>query len=113
MKNQILTTIIVFVALFQFSTFKANGQFKKSYIPDNGYWVLVSNIHVKKVTTVQFYNLEHQLIYEEVIKDQKMDLKRVKTLRCLKKGLETALLAWNQQKKAIYNKDWVAMNFKN
>jgi hypothetical protein len=112
MKNQIFTTLIIAMALIQFSTSKGNAQSRAACTPVNGYWVLVSNINIKKETTVQFYNNAHQLVYEEVVKGQKMDLSRLKTLRCLKRGLDSALIAYNRQNKALYNKDWVAMNLK-
>jgi len=112
MKNQFLTSVIVVVAFLQLAVPDAKSQSRAACVPNNGYWILVSNLRVKKVTTVQFYTNEHQLIYEEVVRNQKMDMKRLKTLRCLKRGLDSALIAWNSQKQALYNKDWVAVNMR-
>ncbi|WP_069659146.1 hypothetical protein [Arcticibacter eurypsychrophilus] len=110
MKNLFITTGIVIITLLFAST--GSAQSRTACIPKTGYWVLVSNIHVKKATTVQFYTDAHQLIYEEQVKDQKLNLNRLKTLRCLRKGLDSALIAWNQQKKAVYNKNCIAANLK-
>ena len=112
MKSKFLKVAIAFVASVQLSISDVKAQSRAACVPKDGYWILVSNLHVKKVTTVQFYTNENQLIYEEVVRDQKMDLKRLKTLRCLKKGLDAALVAWNFQKQALYNKDWVAANLR-
>ncbi|WP_345955957.1 hypothetical protein [Mucilaginibacter sp. PAMB04168] len=73
---------------------------------------MVGNKNVKKVTTVQFYSIENQLIYQEEVRNQKINVNRLKTLRCLKKGLDPALIAWNLEKQAIYNKNWMAVNLK-
>jgi len=107
------TYFILLIATFGLLSLSlsADAQSRSACVPKNGYWVLVSNVNVKNVTTVQFYNEENQLMYEEVVRDHKVNINRLKTLRCLKKGLDTVLVAWNQQKKALYNKDWVAMNF--
>lgn len=112
MKSKFLFITICVVAIFQLSLSAAKAQTRTACIPKDGYWVLVSNLNIKKVTTVQFYTNEHQLIYEEVVRNHKMDLKRLKTLRCLKRGLDSALVAWNNQKQALYNKDWVAVNLR-
>jgi len=107
------TYFILLIATFGLLSLSlsADAQSRSACVPKNGYWVLVSNVNVKNVTTVQFYNEENQLMYEEVVRDHKVNINSLKTLRCLKKGLDTVLVAWNQQKKALYNKDWVAMNF--
>jgi hypothetical protein len=112
MKNQFSTVIIVVLALVQLSVSKATGQSRAACVPVNGYWVLVSNVHVKNKTTVQFYNNENLLMYEEVVQGQKMDISKLKTLRSLKKGLDYAFIAYNQQKKALFDKNWVAVNLK-
>ena len=111
MKKTYFILIIATIGMLQLSSVSASAQSRSACVPKNGYWVLVSNVNVKNVTTVQFYNEENQLMYEEIVRGQKMNINRLKTLRCLKKGLDTVLVAWNQQKKALYNKDWVAMNF--
>jgi len=112
MKNKVLKIVLAVVAFIVFTVVETKAQSRGECIPENGYWVLVSNLKVKKVTTVRFYTNEHQLIYEEVVRNHKMDLKRLKTLRCLKRGLDSALIAWNRQKQPLFTKDWVAVNMK-
>jgi hypothetical protein len=112
MKNQFLKIVLAVVAFIVFTVVEAKSQSRGECIPENGYWVLVSNLKVKNVTTVRFYTNEHHLIYEETVRNHKMDLKRLKTLRCLKRGLDSALIAWNQMKQPLFTKDWVAVNMK-
>jgi hypothetical protein len=112
MKNQFLTTVFIAMALLQFACPKATAQTRATYTSTDGFWVLVTNEHVKNETTVQYYNNDKQLIYEEQVHEQKMNLNRLKTWRCLKKGLDSALMAWNQQKQGQYNKNWVAVIFR-
>ena len=111
MKNHFITASMILMTLLFAST--GYAQSRTACIPKTGYWVLVSNVKEKKMTTVQFYTDAHQLIYEDRVTDQKLNLNRLKTLRCLRKGLDSALIAWNQQKKAQYDKNWIASNMKN
>lgn len=82
---------------------------KKNTIPDNGFWELVSNIHVKKTTLVQYYTNDGNLIYEEKITGVKLNPERRKTLMRLKEGLEEAMIAWNEKKETLHDKNWVSI----
>jgi hypothetical protein len=112
MKNQLFTAVGIVFLIFNLSALKVHAQSRKECVSANGYWVLVSNNNVKNVTTVQFYNIEDQLIYQEEVRNQKININRLKTLRCLRKGLDSALVAWNREKQALYNKNWMAVNLK-
>ncbi|MFT3823946.1 MAG: hypothetical protein QM731_08495 [Chitinophagaceae bacterium] len=92
----------------------AQGKTQKipPYIPDNGFWVIVTNIKVKKEATVQYYNDDKELIYEEKIVGRRLNLKRKKTLLCLKKVLDHALSAFHEEKHKIVDKNWVAASLK-
>ncbi|WP_345951986.1 hypothetical protein ABDD95_11225 [Mucilaginibacter sp. PAMB04274] len=110
MKNLFFTAVAFF--LFNLSDLQVKAQSRAECISSNGYRVLVGNKNVKKVTTVQFYSIENQLIYQEEVRNQKININRLKTLRCLKKGLDSALIALNLEKQAIHNKNWMAVNLK-
>jgi len=111
MKNQLLAAFSIAV-LLNVSALKTKAQSRAACVPKNGYWVLISNKNVKNITTVQFYNTANQIIYEEEVRNQKMNINRLNTLRSLKRGLDSALVAWNLQKQALYNKNWIAANLK-
>ena len=82
---------------------------KKSYIPEEGFWVLVSNVHEQKITTVQFYTNDRRLIYEEKVTGVKFKLNRRKTLLHLKEALGKAITAWNEKGEMLRDKNWVSM----
>ena len=72
-------------------------------IPEHGFWVIVSNINVKKQATVQFFNDGKLLIYEEEITGRKLKLNN-KTRYCLKQGLDKALAGYNSNRLVVQNK---------
>ncbi|MEO6812888.1 MAG: hypothetical protein ABI172_03095 [Ginsengibacter sp.] len=98
---------LIFLAL-SMSSIKVSAQ-KRNTIPNNGFWVLVGNIHDKTTTTVQFYTNEEKLIYEEKITGVKFNLNRRKTLLYLKEGLEKAMIAWNEKGETLRDKNWVSV----
>jgi len=102
MKRSFKAIVLVTIALF-FVQMVVIAQSKKSTIPDKGYWVIVTNIHVKKKATIQFYTDQNELIGEEVVVI-KLNPDRRKTRYRLKAGLEKALLAWNEKQDAQTNK---------
>jgi hypothetical protein len=112
MKTTFLASILMVVFLTLLHQLEVHAQSRAECVPKSGYWVLIGNVKIKKTATVQFFTDEHQLIYEEVVRNHKMDLRRLKTVRCLKRGLDSALTAWNQQKQPIFNKGWVAVNLR-
>lgn len=110
MKNLLISAAIIIISSLLLPLSGAVAQNRSSYFSDKGYWVLVSNRNIKKETTVLFYNNADELIYQEQVQGRKLDLKKLKTIRCLKKGLDSALLAWNEANSTSYNKSWVASN---
>lgn len=111
MKNKKLLAGILLTGCLLLS---AQGKAQKipAYIPQNGFWMVVSNIKVKKEAIVQYYNEEKELIYEEKIVGRRLNLKRKKTLICLKKVLDQALIAFNEEKHKIVDKHWTAIALK-
>lgn len=101
--------LLLCIAIMQLAAIPANAQRRTKYIPTDGFWQLVNTPAEKEVTTVQFYNNNRKLVYEEKITGVSFNLKKIKTLRWLKKGLEKALVAWNANKETLYDRDWVAV----
>ncbi len=109
MKKIFVLGIVVQVACFILLGFTANAQNNKSVDSQKGFWVIVSNTHVKKEATIQFYNDEKKLIYEEKITGKKLKLNKRKTIRCLEEGLDKALAAFNNDKAVLKDKGWMAV----
>ena len=94
---------IIFLAVL---AFRSNAQdsipginsTKPAWIPENGYWVVESNIKTPKHAIVYFYSDDDTMIYKEEIEGIKLNLKKEKTKMKLKKLLESALWAWEAKK---------------
>ena len=109
MQKKTMFIIILFITAMQFISPEANCQSQKrfkKYIPAEGFWILVSNTQVKHATTVQFYNNDKFLVYEEKVVNVNFKLNRAKTLRWLKEGLDKALVAFNQTHQPVKDSTW-------
>lgn len=107
-KYFLLTSLAVMSLVFSFS---ANAQFEETtsdeiiyetlktetpkWVSEIGYWVIKSNKKTPKESTVYFYNNEHNLVYQEEIKDRKLKLRK-KTLMKLKTALEEAVASYEK-----------------
>lgn len=109
MNKRFVLRIIVQVACLMLFVFAANAQNDKSAGSQKGFWVVVTNVHVKKEAIIQFYNDEKRLIYEEKITGKKLKLNKIKTIRCLEEGLDKAINAFNNDKAVLKDKGWIAM----
>ena len=107
MKKIFVPAFIMLIACFMLLTSHVNAQ-SKSDESKKGFWVVVTNKHVKREATIQFYNDEKELIYEEKITGKKLKLGKKKTIRCLEEGLDKALAAYRNDKAVLKNKDWMA-----
>lgn len=107
MKKSICFAGIMLIICLSIHT-HSKAQKTASYIPQNGFWVIVSNINTKKEAVVQYYNDDKVMIYEEKIIGRNLNLRRKKTLRSLKRVLDQALAAFKIDKHKIVDKNWVA-----
>ena len=71
---------------------------KPAWLPENGYWVVESNLKTPKHSIVYFYTDDDTLIYKEELNGVKLNPKKDQTKMKLKKLLESALWAWNAKK---------------
>ena len=85
---------------------------KVSWVPDNGYWVVESNIHTPKHSTVYFYNLSNVLVYKEEVNGVKLKLNKKRTLQNLNTVLQQSLAAWNARGVAGQNELLLAVALK-
>ena len=60
------------------------------------------------MATVQFYDLDRHLIYEERLTGIVIDVRKTATCRVLNRSLQAALLAWKENKKIQRDKGLVA-----
>lgn len=72
----------------------AIGSQAPSWVSTKGYWVVQSNKQSPKEAVVYFYNNDNILVYKKEVHDQKLNLKREKTLQQLKASLEDAVHAF-------------------
>jgi hypothetical protein len=61
------------------------------FVSEKGYWVIKSNINQPREAVVYFYTLQHELVYEEEVKNAKLNINRSRVKMRLKKALEQAI----------------------
>lgn len=97
--------VLILIALFaQVENLSAQ---QKNSNSENGFWVLESNIHDKKNTTVRFYDNNSTLMYEEKVCNCRLNIKRKKNIQYLREGLEKAYVAYNSNQKVIRDATWM------
>ena len=92
MKKILATTVLT--CLVTIISISCSAQKQKSWVPEKGHWMLVSNVHDKKTVTVQFYNDDNTLIYEEQLTNTKLNPNRKKVRRQLCLALDEAYNKW-------------------
>jgi hypothetical protein len=92
MKKKLLNALAL--PLFIFFASQTHAQSKTNFIPEKGYWQLVSNIHDGKTVTVKFYSEQNELIYEETILNTRINPDRKKVRKQLYYALQDAYKQW-------------------
>jgi hypothetical protein len=67
------------------------AQAQKVPMSSKGYWVIESNKHTPKQSTVNFYNLNSELVYQETITGKKVKVDNNHTRKALNNTLELVL----------------------
>lgn len=110
----LLPLLVIFAALpvvcFSQETQAAK---KPAWVPEKGYWVVESNIHTPKNSTLYFYNLDNVLVYKEEVRGVKIKLTKKSVRLNLKKVLDQSVAAWETQHVASENEMRVAVALKN
>lgn len=90
--KQIFLVLLVMISMAA----AAQNKSKRPCMPDNGYWVIESNIHTPRQSTVHFYSANHVLIHSEEITGRKLNVRRKKVVASLNAALDQSLLAWKK-----------------
>ena len=95
MKNLLILSIAVLLVAATAIIMPLKAQ---SWVPQNGYWEVVSTLAKPAEATVKFYDLDHHLVGEDHIKGMVVDLRERWVCRWLNKRLQAALVAWASRK---------------
>src|SRR5687767_7670918 len=112
MKKIVVVTSLLLSVAFNInaqSTLKVSQAVTAPWTPETGYWVVESNLKIRKAYMVLFYTNEGSLIYSEHISGVKLNIKKRKTLMKLKNALDATMLAWEKSKKVREN-EMLVMN---
>ncbi|MFL5742195.1 MAG: hypothetical protein ACJ75B_18370 [Flavisolibacter sp.] len=91
MKQQIIS--LVCAALFSTICMQTKAQKRADYVPEKGFWEIISNKHDKNLVTVQFYNEEKVMMYQETL-HSKLNVNRKKIRHQLYDALNEAYQTW-------------------
>lgn len=80
-----------------------------AWVSEKGYWVVESNIKTPRQHIIFFYNQHNVLVYQETLKDVKLNLNRKKVKVKLSKALDEAVVVWENQH-AFRQNESVVMN---
>lgn len=93
LKNSILAAAFTCATLFASAQKEANHNKTPRYVSNKGYWVIKSNVKQPKEAVVYFYDLQHELLYKEELKNVNLNINRTRVKMRLKKALEQAIAA--------------------
>jgi hypothetical protein len=82
------------------------------WVSEKGWWVVESNIHIRKECIIYFYNHDGVLVYKEKIEGLRINAAKRSTRLQLKQVLETSVLAWEKQHKTKENQALVISSLK-
>ena len=100
------------IALLSFSTaITAQAKIPK-WLPENGNWMVETNINKPLHSVIYFYTNEGEVIYKETLDGLRLRLEKRKVKMRLKKVLESALTAWKQNKKLAEEQQLVVSKFR-
>jgi hypothetical protein len=92
MKAILVSTVFVFLLLQSAKGFAQDR--KRPGMPEEGYWVIESNIKSPRQCTVYCYTNEHLLIYKEGFTGKKLNPAHPRVVRRMNALLHQAVLAW-------------------
>jgi len=86
-----LSMVLAFISNDSYAQRKAVG------MPDDGYWVIESNVKTPRQSTVYFYTRSQQLIGQQQFSGKKLNVSRRKVVKELNGLLYQSLVAWNKK----------------
>jgi hypothetical protein len=114
MKSKIFRAFGLAMTVLLFTTLSTSAQEASAEpapavsMPDGGFWQVITDNAWPQTTTVQFYDLERHLVYEEKLVGVDLDLQSKRTCRKLNKILQAALVAWRENRQLMKEKGVVA-----
>jgi hypothetical protein len=107
LKHSLPVMALVFITFSSYGqeTAPATTSIIPKWVSEKGFWVVERKPAAER--TIYFYNNESVQVYKETITG-KFNLKKRKTLRYIKKILETAVIAWEQNQPFSENKNFFA-----
>ena len=105
-KNLIAILFFTFIASAAFAQKEKNTP--APWVSDKGYWVIESNVKTPLQHILRFYTNEDVLMYTETLNGVRLNPNKKKVKMQLKQALETSAIAWQRNKKAEADKDYVA-----
>lgn len=113
MKQQLKKWIAVTACiLFAFAGFAQKNKKLPGWLPENGYWVMESNVHTPKNHIVRFYTNNNVLIYSENISGKKLNINQRKVKMKLKEVLDLSMTAWIKNQHPEADKNYLAVLLK-
>ena len=77
------------------------------WVSSKGYWVIETNVKTPLQHTVRFYTNDDVLVYTEKVEGIRLNPEKRKIKMKLKEVLETAAIAWERNKTAESDKNYV------
>ena len=68
------------------------------WVPTKGYWVIESNIHTPKQSTVFFYNNDGVMVYKEAVEGRRLKVENRSTRLHLAYVLQHSITAWEKNR---------------
>lgn len=108
-KTFLIVLLSVYLLLL---TFIASAQPASPKLPrwvtDKGFWVVESNLHTPKQSTVFFYTNDGVLVYKEAVVGRRINVQRKHTRIHLTSVLEQSVRAWEKNQALQENQQWLA-----
>ena len=101
------TIVLFFFSFTSFAQSEAGATSSSKWVSDKGYWVIESNTNEPLQHAIRFYTNENVLVYKEAVTGIKLNPAKRKVKKMLKQVLETSLLAWEKNKTAEENMNYV------
>ncbi len=94
-----LIAITILAVMTLLAPGRSMAQRKACPMPENGFWQLVTNDRQPRAVTIRFYDLSAHLVYQEHLTGASLDWHKKSTCRALNKSLQTALTAYNENRR--------------
>lgn len=97
MKKNLFVTLLMGLLIQAASFAQDKPRVSPDWVSDKGWWVVESNIHIRKECIIYFYNRDGVLVYKEKIEGLRINAAKRSTRLQLKQVLETSVLSWEKK----------------